>query len=264
MKPREPAIVAEHAGAGWRAASYTHRGSRIANEDTVAMTVAGARACFLLADGLGGHSGGAQASRIAVETALRIWREQPTLAPRVLLTVAIEGAHAAVRVAQREQAQFAEMRTTLVMLVIDPRGVAWAHVGDTRLYHFAAGRLEYQTKDHSVPQFLVTNGELEPAGVRNHPDRSRLLGTLGNEEDVVYPSVRELGRPPAAGDAFLLCSDGFWEDVIEPDMERALGTNAAPRAWLESLAAVVEDADRPDRDNCTACAVWIDQANTPA
>ena len=261
MNPREPAVVVEQAGADWRGASYTHRGSRERNEDAVAMAADGARACFVIADGLGGHSGGERASRIAVETALGIWRAQPGLAPRVLLTTAFEGAHAAVRVAQRAQPEFSEMRTTLVMLVVDPRGVAWAHVGDTRLYRFAAGRLEYQTKDHSVPQFLVTNGELDPAGIRNHPDRSRLLGTLGNDEDVIYPSVRELGQSPASGDAFLLCSDGFWEDVLEPDMAQALGASAAPRAWLEALAAQVDHAGRPDRDNLTACAVWIASLN---
>ena len=254
------ALIEERVGPGWSAASYSHPGSRTDNEDSVGITVDGDRACFVLADGLGGHSGGQRASQVAVAAALEHWRTHPLHMPRELLASAIEAAHAAVRRAQREDAQYADMRTTMVILTIANGTAAWAHVGDTRLYHFSGGRIVAQSKDHSVPQFLVTNGELAPEGIRNHPDRSRLLGTLGNDEDLVYPSVKELGRPFAASDRFLLCSDGFWEDVLEPDMERTVAASAGPRTWLEAQVAIVEHKARRDRDNCTACAIWAGQS----
>jgi serine/threonine protein phosphatase PrpC len=252
-------LVEERVGPGWSAASYTHPGSRANNEDSVGMAADGDRACFVLSDGLGGHSGGEIASAAAVATALEYWRSHQMHPPRELLAGAIEAAHAAVRRAQRVDKQHADMRTTIVMLTVANGSAAWAHVGDSRLYLLSAGRIAAQTKDHSVPQFLVTNGELEPKDIRNHPDRSRLLGTLGNDEDLVYPSIKELGRPLKADDRFLLCSDGLWEDVLEGEIERTVATSDGPRAWLEAQVALVEAAAREGRDNCTACAVWAGQ-----
>lgn len=250
----------ERVGPGWRAATFTHPGSRPNNEDSVGTAVDGERACFVVADGLGGHSGGERASQVAVATALEYWRTHPLFPPRELLSGAVEAAHAAVRKAQKADARFSDMRTTIVMLTIAHGSAAWAHVGDSRLYLVSGGRIAAQTKDHSVPQFLVTNGELAPEGIRNHPDRSRLLGTLGNDEDLVYPSIKELGRPLAANDRFLLCTDGLWEDVLEGEIERSAAASAGPRAWLEAQVALVEAAGRDGRDNCTACAVWAGQS----
>jgi serine/threonine protein phosphatase PrpC len=251
------AVIDEKAGARWRAASYSHVGAREVNEDSVAIAADGERACFIVADGLGGHAGGERASRLAVDAALAHWRAGAGRPLRELLTGALEAAHAAVRKVQRAEPALEDMRTTLVMLVIDGGRCGWAHVGDSRLYRFEAGRVVWQTKDHSVPQFLVANGELDASGIRNHPDRSRLLGTLGNDEDQVFPSLRELERPAAAGDSFVLCTDGFWEDVLEPAMEAGWAAQPEPRAWVEALGGRVEAAGRGDRDNCTVLAVRI-------
>ena len=249
-------VVEQQAGV-WRAASYTHAGSRDNNEDSVAIAAEGARACFVVADGLGGHAGGERASQLAVEATLVHWRAGAGQPLRELLTGAVAAAHAAVRRVQRDEPALADMRTTLVMLMVDGDRAGWAHVGDTRLYRFEAGRIVWQTKDHSVPQFLVANGEIEASAIRNHPDRSRLLGTLGNDEDQVFPSLRELERPLAAGDAFVLCTDGFWEDVIEPAMESTWTAQSEPRAWVEQLGGAVEAKGRSDRDNCTVLAVRV-------
>ena len=250
-------IVEELVGSGWSAATYTHPGSRANNEDTVEMAADGARACFVVADGLGGHAGGERASRLAVDAAQAHWRAGAGRPLRELLAGAIEAAHVAVRKVQRAEPALEDMRTTLVMLVIDGARCGWAHVGDSRLYRFEAGRAVWQTKDHSVPQFLVANGELDAGGIRDHPDRSRLLGTLGNDEDQVFPSLRELDRPLASGDCFALCTDGFWEDTLEPAMEAAWGPQPEPRAWAERLGGAVEAKGRSDRDNCTVLAVRI-------
>lgn len=251
------ASVVERSAGRWRAASYTHPGARDNNEDSVEIAVDGDRACFVVADGLGGHAGGERASRLAVDATLAHWRSGAGRPLRDLLTGAVEAAHAAVRKVQRDEPSLADMRTTLVMLMIDGDRAGWAHVGDSRLYRFEAGRIVWQTKDHSVPQFLVANGEIEADAIRNHPDRSRLLGTLGNDEDQVFPSLRELDRPLAAGDAFALCTDGFWEDVLEPAMESGWQGDAAPRAWVEALGGAVEAKGRSDRDNCTVLAVRV-------
>jgi serine/threonine protein phosphatase PrpC len=257
MAGRSEATLVEERSARWHAASYTHPGARDNNEDSVAIAADGERACFVVADGLGGHAGGERASRLAVDAALEHWRAGGGRPLRELLGGAIEAAHAAVRRVQRAEPALADMRTTLVVLMLDGGSCGWAHVGDTRLYRFESGRIAWQTKDHSVPQFLVANGELDAAGIRNHPDRSRLLGTLGNDEDQVFPSLRELDRPLTAGDSFALCTDGFWEDVLEPAMEAGWSAQAEPRAWVATLGDGVQAKGRSDRDNCTVLAVRI-------
>ena len=91
------------------------------------------------------------------------------------------------------------------------------------MYIFRQNRIVYQTLDHSVPQMLVASGEIRPEEIRGHSDRNRLLRVLGDRDR----SVKYQESPPwdwMPGDKILLCTDGFWEYVKEPEMERDLET----------------------------------------
>src|SRR5262249_22578377 len=126
------------------------------------------------------------------------------------------GANEAVITAQHANPALTQMRTTLVVLLITGAQAAWAHVGDSRLYHFRGARIAAQTRDHSFSQTLVDSGHIKADALRFHEDRSRLLRTLGTpncQPDVADP----VDLKP--GDAFLLASDGFWEPVTEREME---------------------------------------------
>jgi serine/threonine protein phosphatase PrpC len=238
----------------WRWASWSDIGDRESNQDCAGCAVEPGRACFVVCDGLGGHAGGARASRVAVDALLEYWRAHPGVALRELLTAGVHHAHRAVQAAQQESEELSDMRTTLVVLATDAEQAAWAHVGDSRFYHFDAAKVAFQTRDHSVPQMLVASGELTLDQLRKHPDRNRLIGTLGNTGEV-RPSVRELGRAVRSGDSFLLCSDGFWDYVLESDMESACAAAPDVDAWLTGLRAAHQRAKDDDADNVTVTVI---------
>jgi serine/threonine protein phosphatase PrpC len=149
------------------------------------------------------------------------------------------------------------MRTTAVVLVADTSGAVWGHIGDSRLYMLRSGRVVSQTRDHSVPQSLVDAGEITPAEIRFHEDRNRLLRSLGNGGRL---RAALLERPMLLnkGDAFLLCSDGFWEYVTETEMEVDFAKARTPDDWLDRMAVRIRPRAHEARDNCTALAVFID------
>lgn len=210
--------------------------------------------CWVLADGLGGHGGGEVASRIAVDTVLRTLKHRtPTSAA---LKQVVQTANQALHAQQQTDHRLAGMRTTLVILAVDGAMALWAHVGDSRLYHFRNGELASQTEDHSVPQALVKAGELRSADIRHHEDRNRLLRTLGADENP-RPAVLPTPTPLASGDAFLLCTDGFWEYVTEQEMEVTLAKSATPEDWLQLMTTRLLTDAEPDNDNFTAMAVFV-------
>jgi serine/threonine protein phosphatase PrpC len=239
-----------------RSASLSKAGARAVNEDACGVREDAGRGLWIVADGLGGHGSGEIAAGIAVETLLDALDPAAGLGPDRL-------ADAFVRVARalrdRQEAEPARrgMRTTVVVMAIDGSDARWAHVGDSRLYWVRGGRIRAQTEDHSVPQALVKAGELAPEAVRFHEDRNRLLRTLG-EEKPPRPTLLETPLVLQPDDAFLLCSDGFWECVTEGDMEIALAKAADPTEWLQRMERRLIARALADQDNYTAIGVWVD------
>lgn len=232
------------------------QGSRSYNEDTVQVhETEGQRLC-VLADGLGGQGHGEVASRTAVNSVIHraAWDREN----EQFIAAAIEGAQCAVREKRKENAEYRNMCTTLVLLMITGRTARWGHIGDSRLYMFRRNKVYYQTVDHSVPQMLVKIGELEPSQVRKHPDRNRLLHSIGYEwTDNPYTVGPETEL--TKGDAFLLCSDGFWEYIEETEMISLLRRHKDPVSWLEAMKEIVAFRGRNEgQDNCSAICIRID------
>ena len=232
-------------------ASYTDIGGRAENEDSTRQLRLGEeQLCLVVADGLGGHGGGAQASAAAVDTICREWEGDAD--PEDLKDLIRKG-HEAVSAIQTPQCA---MKSTVVVLEINGSRAAWAHVGDSRLYHFADGKLIFQTKDHSASQIAVYMGEITVDQIRFHEDRNRVLRALGQDET---PSVEANETELAPGrHAFLLCSDGFWEYVLESEMAADLAAAADPLDWLVRMRSRLMARVPGDNDNNTAAAVWVD------
>lgn len=232
-------------------ATYTDIGGRPRNEDTVRYTaLEGDRLCLVLADGLGGHGGGELASAAAAESICLGWKG--TADPDALKALVGE-ANRRVLAIQTPQCA---MKTTVAVLTLAGNSAAWAHAGDSRLYYFHGGALAFQTRDHSAAQLGVLLGDITPDQIRFHEDRSRVLRALGQDAELpVETGQRELdgGRH-----AFLLCSDGFWEYVLEPEMEEDLKNAAGPEDWLERMRCRLKQRIPEDNDNNTAAAVWVD------
>src|SRR5690348_907757 len=197
-------------GIRFQSAGFSAQGSREHNEDRLGHVSAEGSVCWALADGLGGHRGGERAARLAVEAGFASLQKSSGSRLEDRLKQALSDAHAVILAAQRRNAEIEGMRSTLAMLGADGAGFAWAHAGDSRLYHFRDGRLLWRTHDHSAVQLLVSAGEVEEADIARHPDRSRLVSTLGGDGALLV-SARHAGSPPRRGDVLLLASDGLWE-----------------------------------------------------
>ncbi len=184
---------------------------------------------LVVADGMGGHSGGEIASRVAVEAvaahlheALAFQPAPPSLGSRAsaLLVGAVERANQAVRTAARRMSCESDMGTTVACVLARGDRAAVAHVGDSRVYRYREHRLETLTEDHSLVAEYVRAGYLTPHLASIFPDRHIVTRSLG-AEDSVQVDTRLL--EPVAGDLLLLCSDGLSGVLEEEEIGGVLG-----------------------------------------
>lgn len=230
--------------------SYTAIGTRSQNDDAYYAEKVGDNSwLFIVADGLGGHDKGRVAANTAIDSVVRSINNCNILDWNEI----VEAANSAVRMAQKEMCS--DMKTTIAIVYVDEKSTFAVHVGDTRIYAFKSGQIVYQSRDHSVSQMAVAVGEIGPDEIRNHVDRNLLTKALGCNNNI-QPDVRLLSN--SSYDAFLLCSDGFWEDVYEKEMA-SYRIDESPAAWLSHLKALC-DARRVNqevKDNNTAIAVYF-------
>lgn len=230
---------------------YSDMGGRSENEDSAgSLTVKDRGLCASLADGLGGHGGGKTASLAAVRTIEDCFQRDASM-DRETFERWFSEANQAVLSCQTPECR---MKTTLVVLRLVGGRAAWAHVGDSRLYHFYNGVLTEQTVDHSVSQMAVFRGEITQDEIRGHEDRNRLLRALGSEKNLRI-DVREETELSEGRHAFLLCSDGFWEYVLEREMEETLAGAESAEAWLREMQRILGSRAGQGNDNNTAVAV---------
>jgi serine/threonine protein phosphatase PrpC len=239
-------------------ASLSDRGDRSGNEDRLGVVhVDGRGLCCVLADGAGGQGHGALAARLTVNTVLEGFAANPLFAPAGLASL-ISMAEQTVCGEQRHSVSRQHMSATVVVLTIDTRSgrALWAHWGDSRLYWFREGRVHRMTEDHSVVQQLLQAGIYRNEDPRRLPNRHVLAGAVGAESQVpptVLGDAAELHR----GDVLMLCSDGLWENLLEPEMEAALAQADGPEDWLESMLAMLQSKAKAHQDNCSALTVWV-------
>ena len=231
-------------------ASYSDIGGRACNEDSVRIVTKGNdQACVLVADGLGGHGGGAQASAAVADTICTMWQNAR---PGVDMECMVQCAHKAVVNLQTSQCS---MKSTVVVLALNHGFAEWAHVGDSRLYYFHNKSLAFQSRDHSASQIAVMLGDITPDQIRFHADRNRVLRALGQDCDLL---VETRDQPLLPGHhAFLLCTDGFWEYVLESEMEEDLRTSANPEEWIAKMRERLSKRIPKDNDNNSAAALWV-------
>ncbi len=213
--------------------------------------------CCVLADGAGGHGGGDVASQTAVATVLEAFAADPGCdAARIRRLIHL--ANEAVVAHQRPSDATRDMRSTLVVWACDPgRAEAiWGHSGDSRLYGFRDGRVVAQTRDHSLYQALLDAGIADPSQLPGNPQRNVLIASLGSL-DGFDPDVLAHPYRMEPGDAFLICSDGFWDPVADSDLEAALQRADSPQAWIDELEQSIIRQDRAGQDNFSAIAIWF-------
>lgn len=245
-------------GSGFRVSVLSKVGGRERNEDACGYWAGGGSplACYVLADGAGGHGGGDVASRIAVQSVLDQYASLPQASPASVLQL-LAGANNSIMRRQRLDPRLADMRSTMVLLEVDAQRLCafWGHVGDSRLYCFKQGRVTMRTKDHSLVQNMLDAGLARPGSAVSSSDRNVLTSSLGGE-DCFSPSTSDQPYPIGDGSVFLLCSDGFWSALGDRDMESSLQNSDTPDSWLRAMEHVFIDRLRPGADNYSAIALW--------
>ena len=121
---------------------------------------------------------------------------------------------------------------------------------------FYKNKVKTRTLDHSIPQMLVLAKEIKEDMIRNHPDRNMLLRVMGVEwDEIMYELMQPISLKKCQ--AFLLCSDGFWELIDEKEMNAQLRKSNSVEEWLDNMVKIVEDNGKgKNMDNYSAIAVW--------
>lgn len=241
-----------------RIASASDAGARPGNEDDLRHGVAHNGHYAVLADGAGGHRRGAEAARRAVDCIERLLRDDAVAFSPANLTQIVRLAHSELLHHQDSERADARMHSTIVVLWIDVQAghVLWTHVGDSRLYRIRHGRADVVTVDDSVVQRLVQAGVISAEQSRQHPRKNELVAALGMDGEVEPHTVV---RPVELleGDAFLLCSDGWWDGLDDEALVDSLARALSPQAWLDDMAGQVRARQAPRQDNYSAIAVWV-------
>lgn len=233
---------------------FTNEGGRTKNEDCVAIDFSHDRGMFVLADGLGGHQLGEMASKCVCESLIEAWSEKAD--GNVSEWLEKEIAIANQKVIDLQKEQHATMKSTVVSLVIDSKKATWANVGDSRLYYFHEGRINCFTEDHSVSYKKYKVGEITRVQLATDEDQSCLLRTLGSE-DRNAPDMNNTENELMVGDAFLLCSDGFWEYVLDQEMLIDLHKSESAREWANLLLLRAIKRVGKDNDNISVITVLV-------
>ena len=200
---------------------------------------------LIVADGMGGYTGGEYASTMVVDTIVEVVQAAPEITTAVLER-AIQKANHMVYEKSKTYKELAGMGTTAVVAYLPDSLLYWAHVGDSRLYHYDKSGLQRLTNDHSMVQQLVEAGTITEEEVIHHPKRNMLTRAIGVydkvEVDTGMIEVHEQER-------ILLCSDGLSGYIEESRIAEVLSEESNESRTLEDLVQLVYDAGA--RDNVT-------------
>lgn len=241
------------------AGSGQHIGDRQEQQDRVALFAAPRAPGYMMAvvaDGMGGCSGGAIAAEQVIRTAKQAFELFSPLTDKVetLLRNIARDAHTIIKLTAIASEK--NPHSTAVILILTPeRSAAWIHVGDSRLYRFAGPNCVERTVDHSYVQDLVEIGKLSQAEANDHHLLNVLTSSLGSHDS--EPAVvlgRHDGLKP--GDAFLLCSDGLWQHFTDSELAVAVAAHV-PRQACEMLINKARERAAGRGDNCTLAVIKL-------
>ncbi len=224
---------------------------------------------FVVADGMGGHVAGEVASRVAVEAISAFIEEtagadknrtwpfpfEPTLSLEAnRLKAAFRLANRRIAAAIADSQDLRGMATTASAMLVGRTQACVAHVGDSRVYVFRNGELAQITRDHSWVEEQVRAGTMTATAARQHPWRNVVTRALSGGDD---PEVDVVEVTPAAGERYLLCSDGLFSVVPDPRIAEVLGdARLSLGEMCDRLIEAANAAGGPD--NITTLILQVD------
>jgi len=250
---------------GYRLTASTgiHKGDRDYQQDQVILlSHSRVSGCLLavLADGMGGRSGGRKASDQVMLTAKQLFERYSPESddPKAALQQLVQEAHTVIKLTAISSEE--EPHSTVAAFLINPGGDCyWAHAGDSRIYHFFGKEFVKRTMDHSYVQGLVDRGEITEEEASVHPQSNILMGCLGTESDPpidahFIPTLR-------AGDILMACSDGVWHYFDTNEIGEILSTLSAREA-TEFLIEKARSRGHGGGDNLSLVIVKLEPLGT--
>jgi len=213
----------------------------------------------VLADGMGGHTGGALAAEQVIQSAKQSFQVNPPASAKIeeVLAAGINDAHDGIKLSRFTSEQ--DPHSTACLFILQPGRADWAFCGDSRIYHYRDGVKVSRTYDHSHVMNLVKMGYLTEAQAETHPQKNLLISCLG---DNAAPKI-DFGStlPLVAGDCFMLCSDGLWAYFSDDELGRVLNDYPVRQA-AEILINSARDRAKGRGDNCTLAIVRLKEIET--
>jgi len=242
------------------ACAAQHQGDRKEQQDRVAILAHPRKrgvALAVVADGMGGHTGGALAAEQVVHTSktnLDQFSSTDEIPQRMLENSMLE-AHTMIK-ASRFMKEM-DPHSMGLMLLLQAGRITRGHCGDSRLYHFRGSCLVERTVDHSYVEHLVATGKITAEQALTHPNRNVLLASLGGQDEpkITLSETVDL----MAGDAFVLCSDGLWAYFDDTELGALVAQNSARQA-CEILIDKARRRARGGGDNLSLAIVKLIEA----
>lgn len=232
---------------------YSNKGGRSYNEDSVGSNYTDDSGIFVVADGLGGHVLGEEASAIAVEVITSEWRNSRE---DICLLLKSKIAKANQKILQLQKQKKSVMKTTVAVLCMMQDKAVWANVGDSRVYFIHKNKLHAYTNDHSVAYKKYKAGEITREMLATDEDQSRLLRTLGSAERN-EPDIHIADVLLEQGDAFFLCSDGAWEYLKDEEILIDFLKSENAERWAELMMIRIMERINGENDNLSLLTVII-------
>lgn len=241
------------------AATGLHKGDRAYQQDQIELLVhprVPGCALGVVADGMGGKSGGRTAADQVILTARQVFdRFSPSRDdPVQMLSNMLVEAHLMIKLTAITAEE--EPHSTVAAFIVMPdRSAHVVHAGDSRVYHFRGADLVRRTKDHSYVQRLIDEGRLTEEKANTHPQSNLLTGCLGTQQDppIELDTIEHL----EIGDSLLACSDGLWHYLTAREMG-AIVNALSPREASEMLISKARQRARGGGDNLSLVLVRVD------
>jgi serine/threonine protein phosphatase PrpC len=237
-------------------------GDREDNQDRAAVVMDDGSALLVVMDGMGGHAHGARAAETGCKVMLELYRaeKKPIFDPLGFLHLALGRAHAAIVAIGSKIPIDSRPRATCAVCLVQRGEAYWAHVGDSRVYHLRGGAVVSRTRDHSHVEQLLREGTIREEELSAHPMRNFVECCLGGESLIPEMTI-SMRQPLEDGDVLMVCTDGVWSNLKDPDIAGMLKpgakANGSTKPVLQKLVEQAVAASAPHSDNASAASlVW--------
>ncbi|YAI81358.1 MAG: Stp1/IreP family PP2C-type Ser/Thr phosphatase [cyanobacterium endosymbiont of Rhopalodia sterrenbergii] len=200
---------------------------------------------FIVADGMGGHAGGEEASLIATREIQSYLQNnwEYDISSRILLEKAFLAANKAILADQQDHPERGDMGTTALVVIFRDNEPWRAHIGDSRLYRFRDIDLEQITEDHTWVARALKIGDITQKQAATHPWRHVLFQCLGRK-DVNAIEIAHLDVQ--SGDRLLLCSDGLTEEISDETIQQLFKQQGSCERLAQNLVKMAKEAGGSD------------------